>query len=42
MYALFALLVNVLIDYIERRRAESVDRDRYAAQQAQRSREERG
>jgi hypothetical protein len=34
MYALFALLVHALIDYIERRRAESVDRDRYEAQQA--------
>ena len=36
MYALFALLVHALIDYIERRRAESVDRDRYDAQQAPR------
>jgi hypothetical protein len=34
MYALFALLVHALIDYIERRRAESVSRDRYEAQQA--------
>jgi hypothetical protein len=34
MYALFALLVHALIDYIERRRAESVDRDRYEAQPA--------
>jgi hypothetical protein len=35
MYALFALLVHVLIDYIDRRRAESVSRDRYEAQRAQ-------
>jgi uncharacterized protein YggT (Ycf19 family) len=34
MYALFALLVHALIDYIERRRAESVSRDYYEAQQA--------
>jgi hypothetical protein len=34
MYALFALLVHALIDYIERRRAESVSRDRYEEQQA--------
>jgi len=34
MYALFALLVHALIDFIERRRAESVSRDRYQAQQA--------
>jgi hypothetical protein len=34
MYALFALLVHTLIDYIERRRAESIDRDRYEAQLA--------
>jgi hypothetical protein len=34
MYALFALLIHVLIDYIERRRAESLSRDRYEAQQA--------
>jgi hypothetical protein len=36
MYALFALLVHALIDYIDRRRAESVSRDRYEAQQAAR------
>jgi uncharacterized protein YggT (Ycf19 family) len=36
MYALFALLVHALIDYMERRRAESVSRDRYEAQQAPR------
>jgi uncharacterized protein YggT (Ycf19 family) len=34
MYALFALLVHALVDFIERRRAESVSRDRYEAQQA--------
>ena len=34
MYAFFALLVNTLIDYIDRRRAESISRDRYEAQQA--------
>ena len=34
MYALFALLVNVLIDYIDRRRDESISRDRYEEQQA--------
>jgi hypothetical protein len=34
MYALFALLVNALIDYIDRRRAESIMRDRYEAQGA--------
>jgi hypothetical protein len=37
MYALFALLVHTLIDYIERRRAESVSRDLYEADQAARS-----
>ena len=35
MYALFALLVHVLIDYIDRRREESVSRDRYEEQQAE-------
>ena len=39
MYALFALLVHELIAYLDRRRDESVSRDRYeeqaAAQQAQ-------
>jgi uncharacterized protein YggT (Ycf19 family) len=40
MYALFALLVHALIDYIERRRAESVSRDRYEAQRAERQRPE--
>ena len=34
MYALFALLVHALVDFIERRHAESVSRDRYEAQQA--------
>jgi YggT family protein len=34
MYALFALLVNVLIDYIDRRRDRSISRDRYDEQQA--------
>ena len=34
MYALFALLVNVLIDYIDRRRDQSIGRDRYEEQQA--------
>jgi uncharacterized protein YggT (Ycf19 family) len=34
MYALFALLVHALVDFIERRRAESVSRDRYEAQRA--------
>jgi uncharacterized protein YggT (Ycf19 family) len=34
MYALFALLVHALIDYLERRRAESVSRDYYEAQRA--------
>jgi len=34
MYALFALLVNVLIDYIDRRRDKSISRDRYEEQQA--------
>jgi hypothetical protein len=38
MYALFALLVHALIDYIERRRAESISRDRYDEQQAARQR----
>ncbi|HEY7439283.1 MAG TPA: hypothetical protein VIC35_07785 [Acidimicrobiia bacterium] len=32
MYALFALLVHTLVDYMERRRAESVSRDRYEEQ----------
>jgi uncharacterized protein YggT (Ycf19 family) len=36
MYALFALLVHTLIDYIDRRRDESVARDRYEAEQAAR------
>ena len=34
MYALFALLVNALIDYIDRRRDRSISRDRYEEQQA--------
>ena len=34
MYALFALLVSTLIDYIDRRRTQSVRRDRYDEQQA--------
>jgi uncharacterized protein YggT (Ycf19 family) len=34
MYALFALLIHTLIDYIDRRRAESVRRDRRESQQA--------
>ena len=34
MYALFALLVHVLIDYIDRRRDESISRDRYEEQRA--------
>jgi uncharacterized protein YggT (Ycf19 family) len=34
MYALFALLVNVLIDYIDHRRDKSIGRDRYEEQQA--------
>ena len=34
MYALFALLIHALIDYIERRRAESISRDRYEAERA--------
>lgn len=34
MYALFALLVNVLIDYLDRRRERSIGRDRYEEQQA--------
>jgi hypothetical protein len=34
MYALFALLVHTLIDYMERRRAESVSRDLYEADRA--------
>ncbi len=38
MYALFALLVHTLIDYIERRRAESVSRDRYEAQRVEHQR----
>ena len=33
MYALFALLVTVLIDYIDRRRDESIRRDRYEERQ---------
>jgi len=32
MYALFALFVNALIDYIDRRRDESIGRDRYEEQ----------
>src|SRR5262245_50732621 len=36
MYALFALPVHALIDYIERRRAESVSRDRYEGQRTAR------
>ena len=40
MYALFALLVHTLIDYIERRRAESVSRDRYEAQRVEHQRPE--
>jgi hypothetical protein len=40
MYSLFALLVHTLIDYMERRRAESVSRDLYEADQpAQATRE---
>ena len=34
MYALFALLVNALIDYIDRRRDESASKDRYEERQA--------
>ena len=34
MYALFALLVSALIDYIDRRRDQSLSRDRYEEQQA--------
>ena len=34
MYALFALLVSAVIDYIDRRRDESVSRDRYEEQRA--------
>ncbi len=34
MYALFALLVSSLIDYIDRRRDRSLSRDRYEEQQA--------
>jgi uncharacterized protein YggT (Ycf19 family) len=34
MYALFALLVNLLVDYVDRRRDESIRRDRYEEQQA--------
>jgi uncharacterized protein YggT (Ycf19 family) len=34
MYALFALLVNALVDWIDRRRAQSIRRDRYEEQQA--------
>jgi uncharacterized protein YggT (Ycf19 family) len=34
MYAIFALLVNALIDYIDRRRDLSISRDRYEEQQA--------
>jgi hypothetical protein len=40
MYALFALLVHTLIDYIERRRAESISRDLYEADQAAREAQE--
>ena len=34
MYALFALLVNALIDFIDRRRDASIRRDRYEERQA--------
>ena len=34
MYALFALLVNALVDFIDRRRDESIRRDRYEERQA--------
>lgn len=34
MYALFALLIHTLVDYIERRRAESISQDIYEADQA--------
>jgi uncharacterized protein YggT (Ycf19 family) len=34
MYALFALLVSAVIDWIDRRRDESVSRDRYEEQRA--------
>ena len=34
MYMLFALFVHVLIDYIDRRRDESISRDEYEEQQA--------
>jgi hypothetical protein len=34
MYALFALLVSAVIDYIDRRRDESVSRDRYDERRA--------
>jgi len=34
MYALFALLVSAVIDYIDRRRDESVSRDRYEERRA--------
>jgi uncharacterized protein YggT (Ycf19 family) len=34
MYALFALLVNALVDYIDRKRNESIRQDRYEEQQA--------
>ena len=34
MYALFALLVNALIDYLDRRRDQSASKDRYEERQA--------
>jgi YggT family protein len=34
MYALFALLVSAVIDYIDRRRDESISRDRYEERRA--------
>jgi len=36
MYALFALLIHTLIEYLDRRRAESISRDLYEADQAAR------
>jgi hypothetical protein len=42
MYALFALLVHALIDWIDRQRVRSLSRDLYEAQQASHQGQEAG
>jgi uncharacterized protein YggT (Ycf19 family) len=41
VYALFALIIHELISYLDRRRDESVDRDRYQQLSTQRPPQER-